>query len=211
MELSGVWRMRESYKKFVTYSIWVAIILFVIRCVIAKNEIGDCISKAAWGILGYNVFSYAGEAIGLMFLLMAFFNKYAWKWKCINKFIDLPVLAKQYQGTVISDWQSENKIHDASLEIRQTFLNVSIVFKSGESRSYSVLSKIDTISDSKRIIYNYQNEPRSELAGRSTIHKGTAELWIEASGELVGNYYTSRKTSGSMSFKPIYCENAKRV
>ena len=106
---------------------------------------------------------------------------------------------KQYTGTFVSDWQSENKTYDARLEIKQTFLNVSIVFKSGESRSYSVLSTIDTISDSKRIIYNYQNEPRAELADRSTIHKGTAELWIEDSGELVGNYYTSRKTSGSMS------------
>lgn len=194
--------MRESYKKFVTYSIWVAIIIFVVRCIFAKNEIGNCIGRAAWGTLGYNVFSYAGEAIGLMFILMAFFNKNAWKWKYINKFVDMPVLAKRYTGTYISDWQSENKTYDASLEIKQTFLNVSIVFKSGESRSYSILSTIDTISDSKRIIYNYQNEPRAELADRSTIHKGTAELWIEDSGELVGNYYTSRKTSGSMSFKP---------
>lgn len=194
--------MRESYKKFVTYSIWVAIILFAIRCVIAKNEIGDCISRATWGILGYNVFSYAGEAIGLMFLVMAFFNKVAWRWRFINRLVDMPVLAKQYTGTFVSDWQSENKTYDARLEIKQTFLNVSIVFKSGESRSYSVLSTIDTISDSKRIIYNYRNEPRAELADRSTIHKGTAELWIEDSGELVGNYYTSRKTSGSMSFKP---------
>ena len=195
--------MRESYKKFVTYSIWIAIIIFVVRCVFAKNEIVNCIGRAAWGILGYNVFSYAGEAIGLMFILMAFFNKTAWKWKCINKFVDMPVLAKQYTGTFVSDWQSENKTYDASLEIKQTFLNVSIVFKSGESRSYSILSTIDIISDSKRIIYNYQNEPRAELADRSMIHKGTAELWIEDSGELVGNYYTSRKTSGSMSFKPI--------
>ena len=194
--------MRESYKKFVTYSIWVAIILFAIRCVIAKNEIGDCISRATWGILGYNVFSYAGEAIGLMFLVMAFFNKVAWRWRFINRLVDMPVLAKQYTGTFVSDWQSENKTYNARLEIKQTFLNVSIVFISGESRSYSVLSTIDTISDSKRIIYNYQNEPRAELADRSTIHKGTAELWIEDSGELVGGYYTSRKTSGSMSFKP---------
>ncbi len=195
--------MKKSYKKFVKYSIWIAIILFVVRCVFAKNELGDCISKAAWGILGYNVFSYAGEAIGLMFLFMAFFNKVAWKWKFINKFVDMPVLAKQYTGTFVSDWQSENKTYDARLEIKQTYLNVSIVFKSGESRSYSVLSTIDTISDSKRIIYNYQNEPRAELVDRNTIHKGTSELWIEDSGELVGNYYTSRKTSGSMIFKPV--------
>ena len=195
--------MKKSYKKFVKGSIWIAIIIFVVRCVFAKNELDDYISNTTWGILGYNVFSYAGEAIGLMFLLMAFFNKVAWKWKFINKFVDMPVLAKQYTGTFVSDWQSENKTYDARLEIKQTYLTVSIVFKSGESRSYSVLSTIETINDSKRIIYNYQNEPRAELADRNTIHKGTSELWIEDSGELVGNYYTSRKTSGSMTFKPV--------
>ncbi|MBQ6351149.1 MAG: hypothetical protein IJI42_09505 [Methanobrevibacter sp.] len=195
--------MNESYKKFVNYSIWVAVILFAIRCVFAKNEIGNCVSNGAWGTLLYNVFGYAGEAIGLMSLLMGLFNKTAWKWKYINKFVDMPVLEKKYIGTFVSDWKDENKTYDASLEIKQTFLNVSIMFKSEESRSVSVVSTIDTISDSKRIIYNYQNEPRAELAGRSTIHKGTVELWIEDSGELVGNYYTNRKTSGSMIFKPI--------
>ena len=195
--------MREQHKRFLTYSIWVTIILFFFRCVIAKNEIGNCIQSETWGVLGYNVFGYAGEAIGLMFLLMTLFNKLAWKWKCINKIIDMPVLAKQYAGSFISDWKGENKTYDATLEIKQTFLNTSIVFKTGESRSYSILSAIDAIGDSKRLIYCYQNEPRAELANRSTIHKGTAELWIEDTGELIGNYYTNRKTSGSMSFKPI--------
>lgn len=203
MELFGVWGMNESYKKFVTYSIWIAIVLFIIRCFFAKNEIGDYINMSEWGILGYNLFSYTGEAIGLMFLIMAFFNKTAWKWKYINKLVDMPVLSKKYKGTFISDWQKENKTYNAIIEIKQTFLNVSIIFKTGESRSYSVLSTIDTKSNSKCIIYTYQNEPRAELSDRSTIHKGTAELWVEDSGELVGNYYTNRKTSGSMTFKPV--------
>ena len=195
--------MRETFNKFVKYSIWVSIIILIIRCVFAKNEIGDCIGRTAWGALGYNLFCYAGEAIGLTSLLMAFFNKKAWKWKYINKLVDMPVLAKQYTGTFISDWQSEQNTYDASLEIKQTFLNVSIVLKTGESRSYSVLSTVNTISGSKRIIYNYLNEPRAELADRSTLHKGTTELWIEDSGELIGNYYTNRKTGGSMTFKPV--------
>lgn len=195
--------MRESYKRFVTYSIWVAILFFAIRCALSKNEIVNCIDNEAWEILAYNVFGYAGEAIGFMLLVMTFFNKVAWKWKYINKLVDMPVLAKQYTGSFVSNWPSENKIYDASLQITQTFLNVSIMFISGESRSYSILSAIDTISDSKRIIYNYQNEPRAELTERSPIHKGTAELWIEDSGKLVGNYYTSRKTGGSMTFTPV--------
>ena len=64
------------------------------------------------------------------------------------------------------------------------------------------MSSIETEGDWKKIIYIYQNEPRAELTDRSALHKGTAELWIEESGELAGNYYTGRKTKGSMRFKP---------
>ena len=194
--------MKESYKKFITYSIWVAIILFGLRCFIAKADIGECLKGSSWGALGYNLFGYAGEAIGIATVLMTLFNTVIWKWKWISKIVDMPVLAKKYTGIFISDWQGENKQYDGSLDIKQSFLNVSIVFKTGESRSFSVLSSIETEGDRKKIVYIYQNESRAELADRSAIHKGTAELWIEENGELSGNYYTSRKTRGSMNFNP---------
>ncbi len=194
--------MKESYRKFNTYSIWVAIIIFGICCFIAKTDISDCLKGNSWGVLGYNVFGYAGEAVGITTVLMTLFNTIIWKWKWVSKIVDMPVLAKKYTGTFVSDWQGENKQYDCSLDIKQSFLNVSIIFKTGESRSYSVLSSIETQDDRKRIVYIYQNEPRAELADRSAIHKGTAELWIEESGELTGNYYTGRKTRGSMNFKP---------
>lgn len=194
--------MKESYKKFMTYSIWVAIILFGIRCFIAKTDISDCLKGNSWGTLGYNVFGYAGEAIGVTTILMTLFNTIIWKWKWVSKIVDMPILAKKYTGTFVSDWQGDNKQYNGSLDIKQSFLNVSIVFKTGESRSFSMLASIETEGDRKKIVYIYQNEPRAELADRSAIHKGTAELWIEESGELDGNYYTSRKTRGSMIFKP---------
>ena len=147
------------------------------------------------------MFGYAGEAIGITTVLMTLFNTLIWKWKWVNKIVDMPVLAKKYTGTFVSDWQGEKKQYDGSLDIKQSFLNVSVVFKTGESRSFSILSSIETEGDRKKIVYIYQNEPRAELADRSAIHKGTAELWIEESGELTGNYYTGRKTRGSMNFR----------
>lgn len=192
--------MKESYKKFLTYSIWLAIIIFGLRCFIAKADIGECLKGSSWGVLGYNVFGYAGEAIGITTVLMTLFNTVVWKW--VSKIVDMPVLAKKYTGTFISDWQGENKKYYGSLDIKQSFLNVSIVFKTRESRSLSVLSSIETARDRKKIVYIYQNDPKAELADRSAIHKGTVELWIEENGELSGNYYTSRKTRGSMNFNP---------
>ncbi len=194
--------MKESYKKFLNYSIWVAITLFAFRCFMAKSDLSSCLKGSAWVTFTYNVFGYAGEAIGFTTVLMTLFNKTIWKRKWVSKLVGMPVLAKKYTGTFVSDWQGENKQYDANLDIKQSFLNVSIVFKTNESRSFSVLSSIETEGDRKKIVYIYQNEPRAELGDRSAIHKGTAELWIEESGELTGNYYTIRGTRGSMNFKP---------
>ena len=194
--------MKEAYKKFLAYSIWVSIILFGIRCFIAKADISDCLKGNIWVTLGYNVFSYAGEAIGITTILMTLFNTWIWKWKWVNMIVDMPVLAKKYTGTFVSDWQGDNKRYDGNLDIRQSFLNLSIVFKTDESISFSVVSFIETVGDRKKIVYIYQNEPNAELMNRSTIHKGSAELWIEEDGVLAGNYYTNRKTRGSMRFEP---------
>lgn len=194
--------MKEAFKKFMKLSIWIIVISFVIRCLFAKTEIGDCLKDNAWVVLGYNVFGYVGESIGFATVFMTLFNTVFWKWKWVSKVFDMPVLAQTYTGTCVSDWQGENTQYDGILYIKQTFLNVSIIFKSGESRSFSILSSIETECGMKKIVYIYQNEPKAELTDRSSMHKGTAELWIEDTGALNGNYYTCRKTKGSMNFKP---------
>lgn len=193
--------MKESYKKFAKYSTWTAFVLFAIRCFISSSEIGLLFTNKDLVALGYNLFSYTGESLTLMAILMSLFNSFAWKW--VHGIIDTPVLAKKYVGTFNSDWNNENSEFDAQLEVKQTFLDISIVFKTDESRSYSVVSTIETIGGVKRIVYLYQNEPRAELFDRSSTHKGTAELWIEEDGVLTGNYYTDRKTRGSIHFKPV--------
>lgn len=195
--------MKESYTKFAKYSAWIVIGLFIIRSFISAGDIANSIDSKAWGILSYNLFCYAGEAIAIASILMVIFNRFAWRWGFINKFIDTPVLAEEYEGTFTSDWKDERKQKDAKLEVKQTFLDISIIYKTDESRSFSVVSTIDTIGGTKRIAYIYQNEPRAELFDRSSIHKGTAELWVEENGKLSGNYYTDRETRGSMEFRPV--------
>ena len=191
--------MNETYKKIKTYSVWITLILFVMRCIYAGYDFRNALACSTFI---YDMFSYAGEAIMGTTVIMMLFNKYAWKWKWINEIVDIPVLAEQYSGTFISDWQNENRQFSAYLEVKQTFLNVFIIFRTGESKSYSVLAAITDVGGKKRINYLYENEPRAELFYRSTNHKGTAELWIEDNGELTGNYYTNRKTGGSMRFIP---------
>lgn len=194
--------MKESIKQYIAYSIWVALILFILRSIIAVSDLEVLLANRSWLNLLYSLISYAGESIAVTSVLMSLFNSFLWKSRIINRFVDVPVLANSYLGFFVSDWDDKNKQNECSLEIKQTYLSVSIVFKTKESRSISNLSSIETEGKRKKIVYTYQNEPRAELSANSPMHKGTVELWIEDDGCLSGNYYTSRKTSGSMYFKP---------
>lgn len=199
--------MKESYKKFVSYSLWILIILFGIRCYISITDISSYLKDNAWNMLIYDTFGFAGESIAITTIIMALFNSFFWKWGWVSKLVDMPVLAKEYKGVIVSDWQGKNKQYEGVLDIKQSFLNVSIVFKTMESRSFSTLSSIENVGNRKKLVYIYQNEPKAELTDVNDIHKGTTELWIDESGELVGNYYTNRRTKGSMIFKPVNSSN----
>jgi len=194
--------MQEKDKRFLTYSIWVGIVLFILRILISKQELVNCVANHNWISLACNFYSYAGEAIAALTIVMTVFNKWLWKLNLVNKMVNMPVLAKKYTGEIVSDSTKVKEPINATLLIKQTYLNISLELKTVESRSFSLLSAIELDDKRYRIVYTYQNEPRAELIKKSSIHKGTAELWIDDSGTLEGNYYTNRKTVGSMIFKP---------
>ena len=54
------------------------------------------------------------------------------------------------------------------------------------------------------LIYTYLNTPRAEIQDRSAIHYGTAMLSIDDPKHLAGNYFTIRKSRGSMDLKAVY-------
>jgi hypothetical protein len=78
------------------------------------------------------------------------------------------------------------------------------VLYTAESESYSVAASInrDDDSDILRLDYSYTNRPKLSLRDRSAIHDGAASLRIITSPArlLQGEYWTSRKTTGEMSF-----------
>ena len=194
--------MKDPYKSYIEHGIWVAIVLFIVICIFAKVDIAGCLSGENFvGFVG-TIIGYAGESITITSFLMIAFNKHMWKWRTINKYVNRPILASSYKGTIVSDWNKENKEYEAELKIRQTYLNVYVELITSESRSHSILATINTIGESQRLVYIYQNEPRAEIIDKSPMHKGTADLYIEETGELDGSYYTLRGTRGSMHFKP---------
>ena len=132
---------------------------------------------------------------------MAVFNKWAWKWKWLHWIHDVPVLARNYNGTFISDYDGVKRF--GMLVINQTFLTVTVQLKTDESNSRSLTASFSEVQSVKHLIYNYQNDPRAEIQDRSPIHYGTAMLNVSNPMILEGNYFTGRKSRGSMKFEAV--------
>ena len=73
--------MSDSAKKFMSISVWITIVLFVIRCLIDSSGIALAINQREYLNCSYSIYGYAGEAIGVTAIFMAVFNKWLWKKK----------------------------------------------------------------------------------------------------------------------------------
>ena len=175
----------NQQKKITSICVWIAIILFVLRCIISWESILE-------GVSAYDLFGYAGEAISAAVILSGLYEKFLWR---LNPFESTPKLKKRYVGKLKSGYDHIER--DASLEIKQTLLSV---------QSKSLSASIDDILGEMQLTYCYLNTPKSEYRDRSEIHYGTATLTIANPQILEGQYYTDRKTNGDMLFT---AENAQ--
>jgi hypothetical protein len=68
------------------------------------------------------------------------------------------------------------------------------------SHSYSASYLKDGDSGSCKLVYNYVSKPDVTIRDRSAIHDGTASLEIttKPDRQLHGEYWTSRKTTGTI-------------
>lgn len=181
--------MSEQFKKFTKKYIWIVIILFSLRCFFSGKRL--IINFSA-----YDIFSYAGEAIGISTFIMLLYERKLWRY---SPFENTPKLYKNYVGTITSSYDGNE--YPASIKIKQTLLTIKIICISGESRSKSVCYSIDDLYGEQRLTYCYLNEPNALVRNRSSIHYGTAMLCLDNTKELTGQYFTDRKTTGDMNFK----------
>ena len=182
--------MKKQQRTLINIGIWGSIILFALRCFFSWKSILN-------GVSAYTLYGYAGEAISADALLLVFYEKFLWK---INPFEHTPKLAKQYTGTLKSNYDPNDR--QASLEIKQTLLTIHITLTTDQSKSESILASIDEILGEMKLTYCYLNEPKSAYRdGESAIHYGTATFSLRDPKKLEGQYYTNRKTIGDMSFQ----------
>ncbi len=160
------------------------------------------------------------HAIVLYGLLYVAFEKWGWRLHVFHPWlVPHPDLQGTWTGEVRSTWINPKTGSGigpipAHLIIRQTFTSISCVLVTGESQSYSLTAQINEDDESGvlQLSYAYTNRPRARVRFRSEIHDGAAILTLKESGEtLDGEYWTSRKTTGEMTFRRVSRETALPV
>lgn len=141
----------------------------------------------------------------------AVFDRWAWRWGVIPKLTQRPVLHGTWHGHLVSTWspagqKSTDNQYEAFLVVTQSFTSIQVVLITEESKSRSVIADIVKNSpDDFSIFYHYGNTPRVEVREGSPIHMGgtSFEVFDVNPKSFEGEYWTSRKSGGSMSFDRI--------
>lgn len=183
--------MKSKHSLLFKIGMWTAIVLFVIRCLMSITSLME-------EGTAYTLFGYASEAISISAVLVCVYEKWLWRWLSFGV---VPVLNPHYEGTMKSSY--DNSIRDVFLDVKQTFLGIKIIFRTGESKSNSVSAYFEDVNGERKLVYTYFNTPNSEHRSRSPLHIGTAILSVEDVNQLTGQYYTDRKTTGDISVEAI--------
>jgi len=181
--------MNNQMSLFIKRSVWIVVILFVVRCAMSFENIST-------GRSLYDLWSYTGEAIAAATIIMIFYEKKLWKY---DPFVKIPRLHKEYEGVFISSYDSKER--KATMTIKQSLLSVEVILKTDESKSKSLSASIDNILGESQLTYSYLNTPNASVRERSAIHYGTAMLCVDNPDMIEGTYFSDRKTTGDMIFK----------
>ena len=117
--------------------------------------------------------------------------------------VPFPNLSGKWEGTIKSNWKgTEGNEIPTEVIINQTFFNVQVKVRTGESRSYSIGASFDIDKDRglQQLFYSYLNTPKAGVRERSEIHYGSTLLHFEGYDvkSLEGEYWTSRETTGEI-------------
>lgn len=146
--------------------------------------------------------------VGAVSLTLAIFNRWMWHWPVFNGWlVNRPFIRGTWRVQLKSDWvdTASGKQLDAIsgyMVVRQTGSELSLRLLTAESRSETVSSGIEICSDGTfEITCTYRNKPKPEYRHRSEVHYGAMLLVADTRrpGRLEGDYWTDRKTTGSIS------------
>lgn len=186
--------VEHNIKRYV-FAIIVVFLVGVVSSLLAFNTLG--LSKGAWDIIT--------TSISFTAIIVVLFVSWAWRWRIFRGWlVPIPNLNGKWEGSIKFKDNGENHTRKVFVDIKQTFLSIVVRFRSKESTSISICGSfnIDEKRGIKQLIYSYQNDPDANIRETSPVHYGTTKLDIGSdSKSLIGEYWTSRKTMGTIVLK----------
>jgi len=151
--------------------------------------------------------SIISKVITIDSLLVLLFSKCFWKYKVFkNWLILIPNLSGTWKGYIHSTWEDPltgerpDRI-PVILTINQSLFSISCVMRTYEMKSYSFACDfiIDKDNQVRRLAYMYDSIPTQIVKDRSAQHFGSILYdLVENDKKLLGEYWTGRKTTGSI-------------
>jgi hypothetical protein len=145
-------------------------------------------------------------------IFSAIFIKWLWKCKFLNNWlVPFPNLNGTWKGEIKSTWVNPDTGERPEpipviLTIKQSFTSISCVMRTAEMTSHSFSSDfvIKNEEQVSKLVYSYDSNPKETIRERSVRHLGTISFDILAHNkkiELDGEYWTARKTTGTIELK----------
>jgi hypothetical protein len=166
------------------------------------------------------VFAIVSKIITIDSILILLFCKYFWKYKIFKNWLVLiPNISGTWKGYIHSTWEDPltGKRPDripTILTINQSLFNISCVMRTYEMKSYSFTGSfiIDKENQIRRLAYMYDSIPAQTVKDRSAQHYGSALFdLIDNDKKLSGEYWTGRKTTGSIKLDFLTIEKKDSI
>jgi hypothetical protein len=175
------------------------------------------IAAVIWGILllvkgiplTKALFEPYSDVAGILVLILAIFDKWAWHWKVFHPWLlSTPYIEGSWKGIIKSNWinPETGKVIDpidSYLIIRQKFSTIHARLITEESSSEPLTGDlIKNPDETWQFVGAYRNTPKILIRERSPIHHGTIMLQIKEQPptSLEGDYWTDRNTQGEIVF-----------
>lgn len=183
------------------------LVALTIIVILAMQAVGELWGRQSPPL--YKAVALIAFVVGTAFAAIA---NWTWRWlwrriPSLNRWL-FPDLNGIWTGSLQTTWANPTTgvtpgPIPTTVTIRQSLFDISVKLRTGESDSYStrVIPEAEPQADRYRLWYSYDNKPKTNVQHRSNQHEGVAWLEIALQGDadkLVGQYYTSRKTTGDI-------------
>jgi hypothetical protein len=175
-----------KHLNFVKSGLWVAVVLFGIRCLFSLPH------------SVYEYFSFAGEAIATTFIFLTFYENHLWKFNPLSK---MPKIYGKFNGKIIYLQKDKKQEKNVLIFIKQTLFSTYVSISTDEILSNTITSEISKENGEYVLYYTYITNPKSQFSIDNPIQYGTCRIPLLDKNILNGTYWTSRKTIGDILLK----------